>query len=236
MKKIKRLICTLCAVAMIFAIPTASAAERLNASEYISTGNANVDRVIIHMFELPGYSVLQDGEIDVADEFFAVMTENYMKGDLNAVWEYMAENHISVFSPMWAVSSETSNTQAITTTTKNIHGEGIISVTNLLEFKDNTNGVFWQLDTQALYDANVDEVLHISGFSMTYDLVRHYGDGEVWISPDYATYSTEGARIDFTFGVDCGIALSTFVPGSTPIYLNLAYQYRADGNFSYTVT
>lgn len=232
MLKKKRFLSLFLALAMVFGL--SGQAFAVETQEYISTGNENVDRVIINMFKLPGYSILQDGEVDVSAEFYAAMKENYEKGNLVAISQYLKNNRISVSSPIMA--QPVSPMQARIVSTRKIHGEGLIYCKNLLELKDNENNVWWGLDATVVYHTNIQEVLSVEDFEMSYDLDRHYGDGKTWFDPDYATYSINGPQVDFAFGVDCGIALSTYEQGTSPIYLNLAYKYRADGTWTYIAT
>lgn len=228
----KRFVSLFLALAMVFGLSGQASATGMQ--EYISTGNENVDRVIINMFELPGYSILQDGEIDVSAEFYATMKENYERGNLVAISQYLKDNRISVSSPI--IVQPAPPVQARIVSTRRVHGEGLIYVKNLLELKGNTNNVWWGLDATVVYHTNVQEVLSVEDFKMSYDLERHYGDGKTWFEPDYATYSISGPQVDFAFGVDCGIALSTYEQGTSPIYLNLTYKYRADGTWTYIAT
>ena len=236
-KKNRRIFCAFFATLMLLTNFTIAAgvSDKSNGN---TNGNYNhaMDAFIADMFEKPGYQIFKGEHVDIAEEFYAAMTQNYQNGNFEAISDYMRVNQISVLAPLKIIDIyETSpNLRSDVIGARRVVRQGLISVKD--ESTNATNQIWYELIAVIGYNRTQNKIISANEPQMSYDFAYQYDvsdDDKSFIPDDDATeVSFTSQKANYQFGVD---AFVTIVDDSI-FFIPLKYHFRADGTETITVS
>lgn len=228
----KKIICIVLALSMLFAFSLTSYAE----SKLIVEEKPNAYKVVDRFFEKEFQMYNSEGE-DISSLFYSTMTNKYDNGNYEEILAFL-KNYV-VFAESFSVHRNTDNETSADTrsinSTESATWDFYQIVDDQVHGYTDHNVIFGTADLEYQYNSSTGLITSINALYVDADLMYEYGDLSPSVSVTNRSYSITGggtgARYSFKVSARCYVQSDLYGEVNQ---MDLAFRYSA--SFSHTIS